>query len=192
MATKCRTNQVGLDAALNVFHAVRYAGETGRPINTHVTISFVALGIGDDQAHDLFKVLQAKISRWWRYQRCQKGRSIGDVAAVYSHANPADSRHVHWLVHVPPEISDEFSKVVAVRLSKVTGQKDLRDALFIGPVDTPGTLAKYILRGVNPMYARYLHLRAANEGTVTGRRTGTSRAVGRATRKGAGWKRKGK
>ena len=47
-----------------------------------------------------------------------------------------------------------------------------------------------ILKGIDPAYGRYLHIRPANEGIVTGRRTGASRAIGRAARKAAGWKRK--
>lgn len=189
MPTKYGTAHIGRNQAENVLHGIRYATETGRPINAHVTISFVALGIHDDRAGAIFRELQARLSRWWRYER-SKGRDLGPLIGMHSHANPAGSRHVHWLLHLPGEIEAEFVAKAARLLKKLVGVVDLKDALHVGSVSTPGTLAKYILRGIDPSYADYLHIAPANEGTVTGRRTGVSRAIGRAARRAAGWKRK--
>lgn len=189
MATKVGTLSIGRRAAENLLHGVRFAKSIGQPLNTHVTVSFTVLGIDDDQAGALFQDLQSRVVRWWAYQR-SKGRVTGQLLGVHSHANPAGSRHVHWLTAVPSEIAAEFEAVVADRLRKVTGRIDLRDALDVGPVSGPGGLAKYILRGIDPDYAAYLSIEPANEGRVTGRRTGTSRGLGKATRKRAGWVRK--
>ena len=98
---------------------------------------------------------------------------------------------MHWVLHVPPTIADEFAEAVAKRLRKIAGRLDLKDGLNIGSVDTPGTLAKYVLRGVKPEFANYLFIEPANEGLVAGcRRTGVSRAASRASRKQAGWVRR--
>ncbi|MGA0607899.1 hypothetical protein ACO2Q0_18060 [Phenylobacterium sp. VNQ135] len=191
VTTKCgvATAFIGRRAAENVLHAIRYAGEVGRPINAHVTINFATLGIGDDAAGAVFRDLQARLSRWWRYERA-KGRDLGPLLGVHSHANPAGSRHVHWMTHLPASIRGEFEAKTARMLRKITGVDDLKDALHVGDVETPGSLAKYILKGIDPAYAGYLHIKPANEGIVSGRRTGASRAISRAARKAAGWKRK--
>jgi hypothetical protein len=79
-----------------VLHAIRFARDSGRPINTHVTVSFAALGIEDAAAGPLFQDLQSRLARWWRYKRAT-GLVSGALLGVHSHANPAGSRHVHWL-----------------------------------------------------------------------------------------------
>jgi len=191
MATKSGGLYVGRVACENALHAVRYVAEVGRAMNTHVTVSFGPLGIEDDVAGRAFSDLQARVTRWWRDQRQRKGRDIGDLHGFHCHSNPAGSRHVHWVLHVPAEIEDEFPSVVKNRLQKIARRVDLRDGLHIGAVQTPGSLAKYVLRGIEPEYADYLHIEAANEGFVAGcRRTGVSRAASKAARKRAGWVRK--
>lgn len=164
-------------------------GLSGRPINMRLTISFIALGIHDDEAGMMFRDLQARVNRWWRYER-SKGRPIGAFAGVHSHANPGGSRHVDWLAHIPETIAQQFPAKVAVFLSKITGASDLGDALWIARVDTPGSLAKYVLRGIDPAYGDYLRIQPANEGIVSGRRTGANRCIGKTARKRAGWSRK--
>lgn len=94
------------------------------------------------------------------------------------------------MTHLPAGIRGEFVTKTARLLRKIVGVDDLKDALHVGDVETPGSLAKYILKGIDPEYAAYLHIKPANEGFVSGRRTGASRAIGRAARKAAGWQRK--
>lgn len=190
VTTKYGTHSIGRRAAENALHAIRYAGLTGRPVNAHVTISFIALGIHDDKAGDVFRKLQISLARWWRYQRKDKGRDIGPSVGIYAHANPAGSRHVHWLLHLPDEIRSDFIGAVEKRLRKLAGLDDIGDALHVQEVDRPGGIAKYVLRGIEPAYADYLHIRASNEGIVSCRRTGTSRFIGKAARKLAGWNRR--
>ena len=191
MTTKSGTLHVGVAACENAFHAVRFASEAGAPMNTHVTVSFIPLEVPDEEAGAVFADLQARVTRWWRDQRQRKGLQIGPICGFHCHSNPAGSRHVHWVLHVPAEIRAEFANIVANRLRKIIGRIDLKDGLHIGPVPTPGTLAKYVLRGVRPDFASYFHLEPANEGLVSGcRRTGVSRAASRAARKQAGWRRK--
>lgn len=191
MATKSGTLYVGRRACENALHAVRFSADSGRPINTHITLSFTALGVHDDVAGELFSMLQARVARWWRDQRDRKGRDIGPVLGFHCHANPAGSRHVHWALHVPDEIADQLAATVRRRLCKLLGRVDLGDGLHIGPIHTAGTFAKYALRGVQPEYGDYLHIRPANEGLVANcRRSGVSRAASKAARKSSGWVRR--
>jgi len=191
MTTKCRTSFVGRRAAENVFHAVRYADEMERPVNTAVCITFTSLIDDERSASELFKDLQARIGRWWRDQRIRKGRDIGPMVSVHVHANPENTtRHVHWLLHCPASIRAEFEEVVTKRLKKITGVFELGTNLHFSTVPRAGGKVKYILKGIEPEYAGHYFIRAANEGDVTGRRSGVSRSIGRAARKKINWQRK--
>ena len=87
----------------------------------------------------------------------------------------------------------ELEREVTKRVKKRAGLDDLGTALhFIhdDQVEAPGTLAKYILKGLDPAFGRYYHMKTEDMGWVTGRRTGASRSLGRAAREAAGWDRK--
>jgi hypothetical protein len=189
MTTKPGTLNVGRRAAENVLHSVRFTADQGAPINTLITISFEALGIEESVADRVFQELHGRVLRAWRHL-LHTNRVPRQVVGAYCHANPAGSRHVHWLAHVPPVSFEIFEAVVSKFLRKVVGRFDLGDALHIKRVDTPGSVAKYVLRGIDPYFADYLHIEAANEGFVLGRRTGVSRSISKAARKRAGWSRK--
>ena len=192
MATKYGSSHIGRRPAENALHAIRFATAVDRPINLSVCINFETLGVSEDQAGKMFRVLRTNIVRWWKYQRVGKGRDVGEVFDYHAHANPCGSRHVHWQINVPDFLEQEFREAVESRLRSQIQRSDLGDALHFKPIPKPGSHALYVLRGIEPDYADYLHIRAANEGTVTGRRTGVSRAVSKAARKRAGWQRKGR
>jgi hypothetical protein len=184
------TPHIGRRAAENFLHAIRFTHEVGRPINTHITINFHVLDIDNFRAGDIFTELKARIARWWAYQR-KKNSSLRTLVGVHSHSNPNGSRHVHWLTHIPDHLRADFELTVDARLRKILGIASLPPtALHIGPVGAPGMLAKYVLRGIDPAYADYLHIRHEDEGLVMGRRTGVSRAISLAARKKADWTRR--
>lgn len=70
--TKYATAQIGHRPATNIFHAVRFANDNGRPLNLMVTINFTDLGLSDLEAGDFFRDARARIARWWTYQRSKK------------------------------------------------------------------------------------------------------------------------
>jgi hypothetical protein len=190
MTTKCGvTAHVGRKPAENGFHGIRFAKDRGWSPNFHLTISFDALGIGDEDAGRIFRDLRDSVSRHWRYLR-QTDRVACPFVDVYAHANPAGSRHVHWMIYLPPGRATAFEAAVSKRLRRLAKAKDLKSGLVMKPAGGPGSLAKYIFRGVSPEFGPYFRLTPANEGLVTGRRTGVSRAIGKAARSQAGWTRK--
>lgn len=192
MATKYGSSHIGRRAAENALHGIRFAAEVERPINLSVCINFETLGVGEEEAGRMFRAVRTNIVRWWKYQRVGKGRPVGEVFDYHAHANPRGSRHVHWQIHVPDFLEQEFREAVESRLRSQVQRSDLRDALHFKAIGNPGSHAKYVLRGIEPEYADYLFIRPSNEGTVTGRRTGVGRALSKAARKRAGWQRKGR
>ena len=92
------------------------------------------------------------------------------------------------MVRVPPALLPEFEQLVAKFLRKVVDGKEPGRALLVRPVGAPGTLAKYLLKGIDPAYGAHLHIRHEDQGFVGGRgRTSVSRALSRAARKREGW-----
>jgi hypothetical protein len=154
------------------------------------TINFTDLGLNDDDACSLFRRLRTKLRRAWKYQRQQKLLPIGHLDDVGAHENPNGIRHVHWMVHVPPSVRPWFEMMVEKILKRLTNLSDLGTALQIKDVIAPGTLAKYILKGVKPELAGYFHMEAVDQGVVYGRRTFVSRSIGAKARQAASWKRK--
>lgn len=188
--TKYATAQIGHRPATNIFHAVRFANDNGRPLNLMVTINFTDLGLSDHEAGDFFRDARARIARWWTYQR-SKNRPFGTFDDVAAHAHPPKGRrHVHWLLHVPNGARYEIEAIIENRIKKMLKLDCLGDAVQIKDVTNPGTLAKYILRGTDPQYADYFKMNTSDEGIIYGRRVHASRSIGYAGRARAGWKRK--
>lgn len=183
------TQAIGHRAALNALHGIRFANDQDRPVNLSVCINFETLGVPEEEACGLFSVLRERVARWWKYQRA-KGRDVGDIYAYFAHANPAGSRHVHWQMHVPEAIWAELPGQIAKLLKKLLSRTDLGDALHFLEISGAGSHAKYVLKGIDPLYASHLFITAANEGLVSGRRTGVSRAMSKAARRAKGWSRK--
>lgn len=193
--TKPGTRCIGRHPATNIFHAVRFAASRGRPINTMITLSFTDLGLSEAQANDFFRSIRNSLGRRWKREREEKGRNIGTMDDAHAHEHPpAGRRHVHWIMHRPPCLSRrELEREITKRVKKGARLDDLGTALHFkhdDEVEGPGTLAKYILKGLDPVFGRYFHMRTEDMGWVTGRRTGASRSLGGAARSAAGWDRK--
>jgi hypothetical protein len=178
-----------------VFHAVRCATWQGRPINTAITINFTALGLSEAEASDAFIWVRTGFRRRWKREHEAKGRQIGTLDDVHAHENPEGAgRHVHWGLHRPSAMSrEELAREIIRRVKKLARGPFDPAAVLIQHDDevcAPGTWAKYILKGTDPAYGAHLFMRTEPQGWVTGRRTGTSRTLGKTARKAAGWSRK--
>lgn len=188
--TKYGTTRIGVKQATNLFHAIRFANDNGRPLNLMATVNLSDLGLSDAEAGDFFRKARARVARWWKYER-EKGRSFGSFDDISAHAHPKNGRrHVHWLLHVPNGLRFEIEAIIESRFKKMLKLDCLGDALQIKDVSKAGTLGKYILRGTDPTYADYFKMWTADEGLVIGRRVHASRSISRSGRIAAKWKRK--
>ena len=188
MPTKKPTRYINRKQAARGFHAVRFAGEMDRPMNLFITINLTRLGIDRLEAVKFFQNLWGRVSRWYSYQR-NRDRPFGAFAAVAVHECPLGGpHHVHWVMHVPEDSSDsEILDVIYNRLRKLTGLAYVEGAVHLRDVPTPGSLAKYLMKGMDPNHAANYFVRFVDQGLVFGRRTTVSRAIGPAARKREGW-----
>ena len=189
--TKWGTHSIGPKQAARGFHAVRFANDNGQPLNLLITIDFTALGIAADEAGRFFQMLWQRVARWWAYQRKEKDRPFGTFDCLAVHEHPDNrSRHVHWFVRAPTAARKELESTVRKRLEKLTSLDCLGDAVHFLEVERPGGVAKYVLKGVNAVYASHFHMEASDQGFIHGRRLAISRSIGATARERAGWKRK--
>jgi len=191
MATKSGTVSIGPKQAARTLHAVRFANDNGRALNLLVTIDFTSLGIDPDEAAGIFRAVWQRFTRWYSYQRDQKGRSFGPFDAYAIHEHPEGGpRHVHWVMRAPDGAKSEIERVIRSRVEKLTQFACLGRAIHFKEVGGAGQLAKYTLKGVHPAYAAHFFIRASDQGFVSGRRLTVSRSIGYAARQREGWKRK--
>lgn len=185
-----QTTHLGYAQIAGGFHATRYASARSRPMTHMVTINLNRLGVFEEDACEFFRELRSRVSRAWRYA-VKTGKELGTFDYFHVHENPAQRTNVHWAVHIPIGHQAWFENLVSRRIEKLLGTELLAGALQFTIVKTPGGMAKYMLKGANPMFAAHFHLESwvANQGTVIGRRFGTSRSLGRTARK-ANWSRK--
>ena len=191
MTTKAGTLSIGPKQAAGAFHAVRFANDNGRAMNLLITINFSDLGIDPDDAGQFFKEIWARFTRWYAYQRDRKGRPFGKFSAYAVHEHPAGGRrHVHWVMHAPEGAKEEIERVVRDRICKLVGVDCVGGAVDVREAYSPGQLAKYTLKGIDPLYASHFHMTAEDQGFISGRRLTVSRNIGHAARRAAGWVRR--
>ena len=189
--TKYSTNYIPCRSATNLFHARRYAEAIGRPLNYMVTINWQLLGVSELQSYDYFQDLKKRFSRAWRYEAQKPANDMGTLDYAVVQEAPQNIPNTHWVVHIEESLEEWFRAKVIKFLSKNFGDVLPEGALHFEQVYAGGSLFKYLNKGVSPVYGDYFHLTPVDQGTVYGRRTGTSRSVGITARKRNNWSRFG-
>jgi hypothetical protein len=183
------TTHIGVRQATGVYHATRFSAARQQSINLGVDINWDRLGVDDTTASTIFRELKRRVARRWAHLRKTSCPELEPLTYVGTHENPEGKRNTHWCAYVAPGFQSEFRRTVEERLKKLTGVENLGRALRFKRIATAGTHNKYILKGVNPAYARYFHMRAVDQGFVGGRgRVFISRTIGWTARQTAGWR----
>lgn len=185
------TSHIGLKQAAGVFHATRYATETGHPLNIGVVINWSRLGIDPEQASRVFAELRRRVARRWAYLRKTGAPDLPPLCYVGIQENPDGRRNTHWNVSVPTAYQEDFKRSVINRLGKIVGCDPGDRVIAFVDINTPGTYAKYCLKGTLPVGGPHFYMRTVDQGFIGGRgRVLVSRTIGRTARKAAGWVRK--
>ena len=196
-------------SARNLHHACRHAQPVGGkqarrgcpganvnapvPLNMLVTIKWDMTETGEDN----FKALRnERFCRWLRTRSKQLGMTL---VPYYVYSREED--HVHWQVHVPEQLIEEFTDLVSRWVTslehKGKGPRKRAEnhspapegAVKVERVRNSVALRKYMLKGINPPDAVRFGIRNPTpQGVVFGKRTGVSRSLGGAARERAGYK----
>jgi hypothetical protein len=183
------TDTLNRHPAENICHAFDYARYLGCPLNRYVVINFDANDA--DLASWVFMRIRDKYRDWHN----RKTRQITGTAQlpkyIYTLENPNGHAHVNWVIHVPDQLLGEFMRKLPAWVKKAKGRSVGPYDIHTKPVneDTHKTLAKYVLKGIDPLFVDYLHLAnfAQPQGRIWGRRACSSASLNKAARKAAGF-----
>lgn len=137
-----------------------------------------------------------RFCRWLRTRSEQLGISL---TPYYVYAR--EKNHVHWQVHVPEELIEEFKNLVPRWITSLEkrgkGPRKRAENHEPAPVGTvlveevrnSVAVRKYMLKGIAPKDAFRFGITSLEDGgLVVGRRTGVSRSLGNVARSKAGYK----
>lgn len=171
--------------AVNIHHATRCAERCGIPLNVFITINFTDVGADEGASLAFRKLLNQRFAPWLR-----RTAPLGKLLAptyVWSLENTRKTTAAHWLVHLPVEVRGAFSKKLQLWVEDITGKRPLPNTIQVKSIYSIIGLRRYILKGVNPMWANRLGVRSSDQGIINGRRSGFSRNLGPVARKKAGY-----
>ena len=182
-----RSAQIGRKPAANIHHATRLAERIGYPLNQFVTINYTQTACHPENATAMFRVLLAGwFSRWLR--RHPKNKKQNPPAYVYVFEAAGGQLAVHWLVHVPRGLIREFWRQLPAWIEATAGSIDgpstIKHRRIYGIVGAK----RYILKGMDPHFARAWKIRPSPQGVVIGRRSGFSRSLGPTARRTADYR----
>jgi len=182
------TDHIRRQTSENICHAVDFAKWLGVPLNKYIVINLTNDDCAVVGAAEIFKKVRHKYRDWLINLRRRNGLVEVPAAYVYSLECPEEMTHANWMLHVPRGYEDEFLRKLP--------QWVLRSKGTVGPYDisvdevdpnTDKRLAKYVIKGIDPAYVKYMHLEdfAAPQGRIYGRRASCSVSIGRAARDAA-------
>ncbi|WP_368649858.1 hypothetical protein [Brucella intermedia] len=175
--------------AENILHAIDYAKFIGFNLNTFVTITFdKCFEFNEDQ---IFIKIRESYRRWLA-NACSRNNLPKCVPYwLFVFESPHRFTHVHWLVHVPVELAEEFKRKVPKWVKK---RKDnvFEHSIDIRPVNIyeDKVLGNYLVKGVTPDSIEYFNLEnyAEYQGWFRGRRSMVCHALSLKSRRKARFK----
>lgn len=199
-STKKASHAIGQKSAQSLYYAFDQAQRLNMPLNTHVTINFANTKCEPQKA--LLAFAKLRLSHFKRWAARRGFPATGGYAFENSRDDKAiltvdenHNIHVHWALHVPPRLRNEFEAVLYGWVELVTG--GILEAGNVIKITNPPPLIlrQYVLKGTTEMWAKIYGATAKPQGLIVGgRRAGTTLNVGpkarKATDKELGIKRK--
>lgn len=169
----------------NALHAVRFAANLKRPLNTFVTVNITHTSCPIDVVSKRFAELRnQRFQRWADY----KPRGIsearnGPPTFIWSIENSNGVINIHWLVYISPKFRKEFDIKIIKWVKSIMGPIDDTECVVdIKDAYNPEGAKLYMMKGLEPVYAKAWKIRHKYQGLVIGKRCGTSINIGRSAR----------
>lgn len=180
---------IGQKAAQTIYYAFEQAERIGFPLNTHVTISFGATKCNPLDAVRLFGELRRDYFTRWIKRKGYTPTAIHVFENVRFEQpimtlDDDDNNHVHWALHIPKHIADEFEMRLRKWIENVTGGIVDEDAVIDINNENLDSLRGYLLKGTDERWAAVYGAEYKPQGLVVGgRRTGCTSNLSRSQRK---------
>lgn len=180
---KRKSHYINRKPAANLLHAVNLAERLGRPLNYLATINFTHTSCPSDEVSGCFEKLRDNYFTPW-LRRCSRRLPIaGPPTFIWVIENANGHLNAHWLVHLPQGRTNDFKVRLPIWLAKVAGGVKTDKAIDIKRALTPKGAAKYMVKGMDPVYAPLYRIEASEQGLVHGNRSNFSRCLGPSVRK---------
>ena len=185
--TNRQRRYIGRKTAENAFHGRRFMEQAGESFTHLITVNWSLSTKSVDYVSRLHVVFREKLLRSSRYHRGKtNGRPMLYLEVV---ENPDDQFHSHIAVSIETAEEGWLSTSVNKFVKGAIGEEPPNDMIDIRPIYAPGSMFKYLMKGVSPVYADYFHMRTSEQGLLPGRRVSMSRRMGPTARRRAGWRR---
>ena len=178
-----KSHHIRSRAASRFFKAAKFSESQARSLNRLVTLNLSHTTCPEQAASSAVAALIGKFGRWLRHQssKAEAAGLTGFGPPLYGAVleAPKGIHHVHWLVHVPPELEALFVKTLPKWLEKTAGTvvKPL-GAISIEPVKTVMALSRYCMKGVEKHHAKRCFVQPIDQGVIWGKRVMISRGLG--------------
>ncbi len=190
------SRHLGQKAAQSLYHAVEQAKRIGLPITHLVTLNFAATNCNAHDATQAFQRLRRHhFNKWATRPRAGSGAAYtptyfyafeneaNDVPFEDADADAEHNIHVHWAVHIPAGRLHSFETSLWSWFEAVTGGITDGRAIDIKVADNLAGLRSYLLKGTASGWAAIYGAIAQPQGVIVGgRRSNTSKNIGRAPR----------
>ena len=174
--------QIGRKPAANLHHATRLADRIGYSLNQFVTINYSKTSCAPEEASAHFRILLASwFARWLRRHPKNKSKSSPTYVWVFEAAGGQVA--VHWLVHIPQGLIREFWRTVPAWVAATTAGAIETNAVKHRRIYSIIGAKRYVLKGMDPHFARMWQIRPSPQGMIVGKRSGFSRNLGPIARK---------
>lgn len=149
-----------------------------------MTINFGQTECPPEDVSAAFEKLRDNHFGPWLRRNAPKDRKEGPPTFIWSLENASGYLHAHWLVHIPTDRIQDFIRRLPLWLEKVAGQiASSEAAIHVRAAPTPRGAVKYLIKGIDPMYAPLYGIRQSDQGKVMGNRSNFSRCLGPSVRK---------
>lgn len=173
------SRHIGRKQARNFKPAVRTAGQISYELNCFVTINFNHTMCSELNVSMAFAKLRSNFFGPWCRRPPRKSNVTGIAPTFVWALENTGHTAAHWLVHIPPERFHDFERRLPDWLTRVTGGIICeKSAISILRAYRPIGAAKYMMKGIDPVYANFYGITSIPQGVIYGKRCGFSQNLG--------------
>lgn len=171
-----RSSGINMRPGSNLWHAPKLAEAIGYPFTHFVTANLQNAGCPAERASERFRhqVIEP-FRKWVTRPGVSAGRAFAPATFAWVLENTAIvGVHVHWAVHIPAGAEAAFLAALKAWLQTACGGTLHETDLDVREVDHKSGLARYMLKGGLPLVADFFKAAHEPQGTIVGKRSGTS------------------
>ncbi|MEM7069250.1 MAG: hypothetical protein AAF478_10225 [Pseudomonadota bacterium] len=172
-----KSTSISRRQATNTRPAILLAEKLGFELNYAITINFTLAGFDEYTASKKFAAVRERFTRLAR-KKLKRTRIDSFKPAFLWVLENTGHVAAHWLVHIPPERLDEFREELNKWIVRVGGNIDDPNTIDIREAYNPHGYRKYMLKGIDPLFAPLYRIDHVPQGVIYGKRFGYSTSIG--------------